>query len=363
MAVNNSCASTPEETEKAFFDAISEDQLIIDELLASGVHAINTGKLTVDITPSFSLFYDDKAVKAAHEKLKNYISSRPDLKNIKLSTKSRKVDKNEAKSTDLTNIIDALRSIDWTGRILPFVVADISQICKVYGGLRDEIQLRDEVSQMKTRLENLEKILPNLRDVSTKVDTIVNNIKHLENNENKQATSKPLFREIVITTGQKENTNRKNQRKPQTDTKQPPPHSHSQDEVRLTPPSPSWKVVTTRKRPKKHPLVGMEESDQLKSSEIRPIKLFVTRCHADTTGDSMQQYLENKRQWSVLAVEQVKTRFNTYSSWKVILNKCDLARSEIMKPENWPKGVMVSPFFVKRNVGTFNRENSVKTQF
>lgn len=165
-------------------DLSKSDTLIVNELLASATHAIDTGKLTTDIVPSFVLFYDDLEVKSAHEVLSSHIS-RSELK-VKLSTRSRKIDKEEAKSTDIKNIIDALRLIDWADQKVPFVVSDISRICHVYGALRDEIQMRSEMPRINQRLLSLEKLLQGIPNITSRIDTAITAI-------NPTPPSTPLF--------------------------------------------------------------------------------------------------------------------------------------------------------------------------
>lgn len=128
-------------------------------------------------------------------------------------------------------------------------------------------------------------------------------------------------------------------------------HQRQRKSVGQHPPSPSWKLVShQRQRKRKQPVVGSDECDDIKSTNIRPLKLFVTRCDTGTTADNMKTFMEDKRKWPVMSVEPIKTKFNTYSSWKVVLDRNQVQKSEVLTAANWPKGVMVRPYIMKRNV-------------
>lgn len=125
--------------------------------------------------------------------------------------------------------------------------------------------------------------------------------------------------------------------------------NESMEDQVATPPSPSWRtVVTKRQHKKKQPVVGNDDSSGLLSTDIRPLKLFVTRFHPDTKSEDMTNYLQNSKGWKLISIDKLKTKYDSYSSWKIVLNKSGLEKSEILKPENWPKGVLVRPFLINR---------------
>lgn len=323
-------------------DLSKSDTLIVNELLASATHAIDTGKLTTDIVPSFVLFYDDLEVKSAHEALSSHINQ-CEMK-VKLSTRSRKSDKDEAKSTDIKNIIDALRLIDWADQKVPFVVSDISRICHVYGALRDEIQMRSEMQRINQRLLSLEKLLQSIPNITSRIDTAITAINHTP-------PTTPLIPFPLSFQGQPRMTYKD---KVTVNTQKAAPqiqrqNESTEDEV-PTPPSPSWRTVATKRqhRAKKQPVVGNDDSSGLFSTDVRPLKLFVTRFHPDTKSEDMTNYLQNSKGWKVISIDKLKTKYDSYSSWKVVLNKSGLEKSEILKSESWPKGVLVRPFLTNR---------------
>lgn len=321
------------------------ESLVINELLASAAHAIDTGKLTTDIVPSFALFYDDNIVKSAHEALSSYLI-RNDLKCVKLPSRSRKIDKDDAKTTDIRNMIEALRLIDWQDKKPPFVVSDISRICHVYGALRDEVQMRSEMLRMNQRLSSLEKLLKSIPSLTTRIDTAISVMKPTPPPTPTLSPfismpggnfQKPTYKDKVVVNAPKAGQHVKIS-------------NENDDDKIATPPSPSWRVAAPRRqqKTKKPPVVGLDDNSGLLSSDVRPCKLFATRFHPDTKAEEMTNYLEKNRGWKVIAVEQLKTKYDSYSSWKLIVNKSGMDKTEIMKPENWPKGVLVRPFLISR---------------
>lgn len=152
------------------------DHLIVNEFLTSVKHAIDTGKSASDIAPSFVLFYKDADIKSAHEALTLYIGTLDNL-NVKLSARSRKIDKEDAKLTDVKNIVEAIRQIDWKGVKFPFVASEITKVCFVYGNLRDKLQMRSEMHRINTRLTNLEDLLKSIPSLGNRIDSVINSIK------------------------------------------------------------------------------------------------------------------------------------------------------------------------------------------
>ncbi len=217
------------------------ETLVINELLASAKHAIDTGKLTTDIVPSFVLFYDDNSVKSAHEALASFLIKK-DMKSVKLSSRSLKVDKDDAKSTDIRNMVEVLRLIDWEDKKVPFVVSDISQICHVYGAIRDEIQMRSEMLRMNQRLSSLEKLLQNMPSLTTRIDTAISAMKPTP-------PPTPTFPPLISMGSGNFKTPYKDKlilKAQETQQHKLNLSENASDSV-ATPPSPSWRVAAPRR--------------------------------------------------------------------------------------------------------------------
>lgn len=333
------------------------DNLIINELLTSIKHAIDTGKSANDIAPSFVLFYKDAVIKSAHEALASYLGTVETL-NVKLPTRSRKIDKDDAKSTDVKNIVEVVRQIDWKGLNFPFVASDITQVCFVYGNLRDEVQMRSEMQRINSRLSNLEELLKAIPSLSNRIDTAVNAFKLTPPTTPNLGV--PVVGSNFKTPGfsykDKLTSNNANTADVDAQIK-----SVRIDNGAPSPQTP-WKTVVTKKRSKKKVqcVVGQDESSGLLSSEVRPLKLFVTRCHAEMKKEQLHEYLSNNRELKVISIDKMKTRFDTYSSWKVVINRAENDKTDIMKPEKWPKNTIVRPFLQSRQHFRDHRNDHIR---
>lgn len=347
-----------EDIDENYSDASAEiDRLIINELLTSAKYAIDTGKTASDIAPTFALFYKDAVIKSAHETLGLYLGTQSNL-NVRLPTRSRKIDKDDAKSTDLKNIVEAIRQIDWTGAKFPFVASDISQVCHVYGNLRDEVQMRSEMQRISNRLSNLEELLKSIPNIAQRIDAVMSTVK----------LTPPTTPSVVCSTDES------NLQIPSTSYKdkltakaltplQEPKDTQVHPKINKGPLLPPWQTVMSKRKSKKKDkcVVGMDESSDLLCSEVRPLKLFVTRCHAELKSEKLHDYLTKNRKLNIISIEKMKTRFDTYSSWKVVLNKMAHDRTEILKPENWPKNIIVRPFLQNRqHAGATNKNYQVR---
>lgn len=333
-------------------------EIIINELLASAWHAIETGKLVNDIAQTFSNFYDDKDVKSAYEELNAYLALCDPSST--LTRRSASKDKTEARTKDITKIVDVLHEMDWKGKTFPLLVRDISKICHVYGSLRDELQMRGEMQQLSTRIFAVETLCKTINDISAKLETVVNAVQSPGNSKS-QDYSGALKHNLSNLNAQK----LQKPGRPEKTTTSPPfqlvlaNHPVPEKEASpQTPPSPSWKVIAPRKR--KPPVLGKDNCDTLRASQVQPVKLFVSRCHTETTAEALTAHLESKWSWKVLGVENMNTKFDTYKSFKVILSKEAKEIPEYLDPDKWPQNWFVRRFFEKR-VGHDERKKVFST--
>jgi len=330
-----------------------QGQRIINELLASACHAITTSKTDEQIATSFALFYDDDSVKEAYDKLKIFYS---------LPRRCQKKDRVEARIKDVSEIVNALREIDWTAKNVQFLVSDISKICYVHGGLGDEIQMRDELQQVKRRLSAMEEQVSINADMNSKVNQILETVNRLKDAPNTSTYSDVL--KNVKSTPPLDFVRNKRQVEPvikrpnafqsmnpfMRDPNESRKATHFQNH---STPTEQWTEVKRKKHVKKKVHVTGNCDDDtgewmIKSSCTRPLKLFVSRCEEKTTTDELKSFLTGKHKWNVMNVDKLNTRFGTYSSFKVTLNRKDASISDFLKPEMWPSGIMVRLFLTKR---------------
>jgi len=97
------------------------------------------------------------------------------------------------------------------------------------------------------------------------------------------------------------------------------------------------------------------DSDSIQSSCVRPLKLFVTRCDVNATPERLQNELVERNKWDIMNVESLKTRFDNYKSFKLVINRANAPVTDFLRPECWPKGLMVREFKPPRRDSPYAR--------
>lgn len=328
----------------------SPPEIVINELLASACQAIKNGKTIQEIVQSFALFYDGDTIRKARDVLEQ-------VNLVKLPKRSHRRDftKVEVKSKEISDMIDALFAFDWNGNSYPFAAVDLNLICHVHGGLKDEVITKFEIHRIKTRLLVLEKMCETLTSVNSKIDDLsVAFNKSVEDRQSslKEVTvqqsaqiPKPTFAQSVIMHKSLEQIDGN---RIQTST--------PLDEFKPVqgPEMAQWKTVQKRRKRKSQHTVGCASSSLLQCSEVRPLHLFVTRCKQGTTADQLDNYFTEEKKWKPLKIEKLTTRFSTYESFKVTLDKAGNPIAEFLKPEHWAKNVCVRLF---RETRRFNNHS------
>jgi len=333
---------------------------IINELLASLRHAIICGKTDAEITQAFVAFYDDSAVKKARDALNPFCN----LPKRSARTKKDPAATEAARVIDVNEMVGACRVLDYAGLNLNFVICNISEICYVNSGLGDELHLRNELRQMQHRLSTVESICKSLSLLTEKIDGMQGTLNALET-----AVKTPSYRDKLkvslsnddqsVNNGASSSITAKSSRpniQPRPTTINPwakDPFDARRNQPILQPyqstpnlESNEWKTVTKKKRPMRH-VVGSSENYSIKATAVKPFKVFATKVHRDTNVDDFKSHFMNLN-WEMLAIEQLKTRYDTYNFYKITLNKFGNGNKEFLKPEHWPKGVLVRPFLTKR---------------
>jgi len=88
---------------------------------------------------------------------------------------------------------------------------------------------------------------------------------------------------------------------------------------------------------------------------VKVSSVFVSRCDPKTTTDAFQSFLE-KKNWQIGLVEKLKTKFNTYSSFRIDILRNNEPESEFLKPAHWPVNMLVKRYNRSRPTN-FRRPN------
>lgn len=113
----------------------------------------------------------------------------------------------------------------------------------------------------------------------------------------------------------------------------------------------SWKTI--KKTPKKTS-VGKNKGSHLKSV-APPAVVFLSRLDPSTKEEEIDSYVKNQfSELKKVECMQLKTRYETYSSFKVSLYGVSFKDSLLC--ENWPEGILVKRYFPPTN--QTNQENS-----
>jgi len=100
-------------------------------------------------------------------------------------------------------------------------------------------------------------------------------------------------------------------------------------------------------------VTGNCESDLFTQSTVVPLRPFVTRCRSSATTKRLTEHIVNKQKWNMMDIEKLKRKLNGYSSFRVTINRFDEKENEYLKPECWPRGIMVRLFTQSRQA-SFN---------
>ena len=358
-------------------------QIIISELLTCASHnLLMTGRTADDVAPSFSQFYSLAEIEHARDRLES----------IGLTVPKVSLRKNEvaAKQALVLNILKAIQENDWKGSNVKFVAANLTRICIVPDNINDEIMLRSEVASLHKKYDDIEKMM---HDV-LKTITQVNDKMTSTNDDLKGTAASVLARVNIVSTSVQESANSlkqstesalsqqndsyanvaklKNPRTPSGSRKRIPNTSQlSPSDRRLHPGYQSqkeensktsdWKIVTSRRKPQA-PIIGKVKSSIEAVTPIKISSIFVSRCSPNTSNDDLKEYLESQNKWTIQSVLKLKTRHETYSSFRVDLLR-DSAKSEAsyLNPDMWPESILVKRFNRERKFGSFAHD-SAKTK-
>ncbi|CAL8145426.1 unnamed protein product [Orchesella dallaii] len=112
-----------------------------------------------------------------------------------------------------------------------------------------------------------------------------------------------------------------------------------------------WHHVTYKKK-SKAPTFGAAKSVIQAVKAVKTSSVFLSRCTPTTTCDDIRTYLVEEKKWVINDVQCVKTKFQTYRSFRVdIVRTDDNPESEYLKPEHWPENLLIARFNRPRRIG------------
>lgn len=352
-------------------EEVPPPELIVSELLLSIQHALQTGRNADEITTVFSNFYDDVSI---HETQQHLFQ----LKLMGKRSEKRTQRNTAARERDIMEIVKCLVKFDWEGKTFKFVAVDLAKICHVPAGLGDELALRAEVRELKIKLQDLTSMFEEIKQISDSVKQSADEVKSLLKTatEPSELTSPD---ELAIAKSYKNITLRKppcgiqitdrQEIQPDGSSRPETPILYSQvmaiqkdleDAGNADDKTGEWKVVVKKTPPKRiRAIVGQLRGSSIQSS--RPVKharratIFVSRCKPDTSVEVMESEIgKNITTFKLDAVELLKTKFNTYTSFKVSFflddKKLSHCFNDVMKPELWGDGVLVKPFSMRKRI-------------
>ena len=98
------------------------------------------------------------------------------------------------------------------------------------------------------------------------------------------------------------------------------------------------------RRTARKPMYGSAENNVLKAGK-KTRELFVFNLDPETTQDDLSSYLNNAG-IDLIEIERRSNDDAMNKSFRITINNCDI--DTLMKPEMWPSGVGVRPYYRKR---------------
>lgn len=356
-------------------------RIIVNELLTSATHAINTGRAADDICLYLPNHYNDKEVTEAKRELESIGCTFP-----KISARTEK-----KKHVEL--IIKALIALDWKQKNITFAASDLNRVIYVPTTLDDEIQIRTEIASLQKKHNDLENFCKNMIDMLQIINDRVDNSSQLINHANTQLatitrqspsppafqsfdpesgaaviqspSSSPLMSEVVKAGNTRDVQNiTLSPSDPRTRlgithvkvTRNKPPTGFSNDNRLRVPRGDKsrdeWQTVRSRATRRKL-TVGTGQSSGIRA--VKPVQftsVFLTRCDNETEPGEVQSYLEEQNSWTIKEVVKLSTRNTSYASFRIdIKHSTESTTSDLLESQNWPPGTYVRKFHRERKLG------------
>lgn len=123
-------------------------------------------------------------------------------------------------------------------------------------------------------------------------------------------------------------------------------HKLSSSNVRSTPSLVAGRPFVSPKKPfKKNVVYGKRSNSVIKSVAVKPIRkkaIFVSRLCPEVVPSSIEELIKSELKLDYIKCSQLKTKFDSYSSFHVEINEADL--DKVMCDELWPEGSLITHF-------------------
>lgn len=259
---------------------------------------------------------------------------------------------------------------DWQGKKICFAAINLQDVCKVPAALGDELALRAEVTELKLKFEDMTKLYLEVKHIADKVSEAtqqINTLLSLQPGEGNTQCANTVTDENPLSSVEEKTVSEAIR------PKSPILYSQITAGGLVTPVEPesnegTWTTVTNKRKPTKSPkpktgkpkvskqkhlsIIGSASDTTIKSAPTnreRRGALFVTKCQPQTSCEDLENDIKSKVSiYNLHKVESVKTKFDTYTSFKVSFllgdKKLNQFFREVIKPNMWGSGILVKPF-------------------
>ena len=87
----------------------------------------------------------------------------------------------------------------------------------------------------------------------------------------------------------------------------------------------------------------------------KPTEIFATRFQPDITESDIKSYVTNEfSDAESISIEKLKTKYNTYSSFKISI----ISLKDTLNEESWPEGIFVKRFYATKMESTASAVNT-----
>ncbi|CAL8140023.1 unnamed protein product [Orchesella dallaii] len=320
--------------------------VIINELIVSLQHAVITCRTSNDIVEAFSNFYEDDEVLEARNVILKLNGQR---------ATSRKADKKKL----VAECLDYVRKEDFKGKNLEFGATNVFKICNVHAGIGED--LRQEIAEVRAKYESLTRAIGELKTLSNGLENVASDLKTFHGTVHSPTKpTKPSYLKIANTGIKMRHISGSS--RPVTPVS--PPISQKiamqRDAGNVedgTDMNQEPFTLVKRKKNKSSSRVtgvgGTADSNVKSVPKPRVGLLFLSRCTPETTCDDIGTHIfRSVKSFKLLDVETWKTKYNTYSSFKISFNleteKLSAFLKETVTAELWPAGSLIKPFGLKK---------------
>jgi hypothetical protein len=280
-------------------------------------------------------FYDDEEIWHAKQTLFDVCGAYLRTSNLKLIPR-KGVDKKKNNMLDICNCLVAIRKDEmpvFAARdLMRLPPLDISHI-DVTVLLREMTHLREQMQKMNQRANDVEELRKDVADlkrsmVMAKEESTTQLKKIIQEQTNQDFPALTINKETEIIPERFNNG---------------APDTYSKVVANIINTQPKVAIATSTQKAK--PVIGTRVSARLIVKNSRMRKVFVTGLNPETSEEDMESYLKDELNIQAKC-HKLKTRYDTYASFKIEA-QCS-SDTDILNPDMWPKGLLVKPFFERR---------------